>query len=80
MTTNRAKIFRNGGSQAVRLPRAYSFADDQEEVMVVRDGRRIILEPLDEWPDAFIRCLGAWSEAIERPPQTPVAELEDPFE
>jgi len=67
MTTTRAKLFQNGGSQAVRLPRAFRFPEDQSEVLVHRDGRRVILEPIDEWPAAFERCLGGWDEAIERP-------------
>lgn len=77
--SERAKIFRNGGSQAVRLPKAYAFPDEQEEVLVVRDGRRIILAPPDEWSQAFKRCLGAWGEHIERPEQEVLSDIEDPF-
>jgi antitoxin VapB len=77
--TERAKIFRNGGSQAVRLPKAFAFPDEPEEVLVVRDGRRVILEPPDEWSLAFKRCLGAWDEEIVRPAQGPLADVEDPF-
>ena len=46
--TARAKIFHNGGSQAVRLPKAVRFPDDQREILVHRVGRRVILEPADE--------------------------------
>ncbi len=74
-----AKLFQNGGSQAVRLPKELRF-DDQQEVVARREGRRIILEPIDEWPAEFAECLGAWSEPIDRPPQPPVAEVRDPFE
>jgi antitoxin VapB len=76
----RAKLFRNGGSQAVRLPRSCRFPDDPDEVVVRREGRRVILEPVDEWPAAFHRCLGAWSDEIERPPSHPVRGLKDPFQ
>lgn len=76
---SRASIFQNGGSQAVRLPRAFRFPEGETEVLVHREGRRIILEPVDEWPVAFERCLGAWSEEIERPATLPVAELKDRF-
>jgi antitoxin VapB len=75
----RAKLFHNGGSQAVRLPKSYRFPDDQNEVMVRREGHRIILEPIDEWPPAFVGCLGAWSEEIERPASERVSRLKDPF-
>ena len=78
--TARAKLFKNGGSQAVRLPSSCRFPDDQDEVIVHREGRRVILEPVDEWPAGFQRCLGAWSEQIERPKHLELDELKDPFE
>src|SRR5687768_7408214 len=74
----RAKLFKNGGSQAVRLPRSCRFPDDQVEVVVYREGRRVILEPVDEWPAAFQHCLGAWSDAIERPAANRLPDLRDP--
>ena len=79
MKALRAKLFRNGGSQAVRLPHEFRFPDGQREVSVRREGRRVILEPADEWPDAFRACLGAWRAPIRRPPQQPIRETRDPF-
>lgn len=73
----RAKLFRNGGSQAVRLPQSCRFPEGSTEVVVRREGHRIILEPVDEWSDEFKKTLGAWSEDIPRPPQSP---QRDPFE
>jgi antitoxin VapB len=75
----RAKIFQNGGSQAVRLPKDCRFPEDQSEVLVRREGRRVILEPVDDWPPEFRACLGAWPEEIERPKQRSVGRLRDPF-
>ena len=49
MKSSRAKLFRNGGSQAVRLPLACRFPEDAGEVLVRQDGRRVILEAVDEW-------------------------------
>jgi antitoxin VapB len=51
----RAKLFQHGGSQAVRLPKAFRF--EGSEVSVRREGAAVILEPLetvrpgspDEW-------------------------------
>ena len=63
----RAKLFLNGGSQAVRLPKACRFPDGASEVRVRLEGRRVILEPVDDWSDAFRACLGAWPEEIARP-------------
>lgn len=39
-----AKLFQNGRSQAVRLPKAYRF-EGLTEVCIERDGDRIILSP-----------------------------------
>ena len=39
-----AKLFRHGGSQAVRLPKAFRF--EGEEVTVRRVGDAVILEPV----------------------------------
>ncbi|MGQ0652672.1 MAG: antitoxin [Betaproteobacteria bacterium] len=75
----RAKLFRNGGSQAVRLPRSCRFADDQDEVLARRVGRRVILEPADEWSEAFLACLGAWSEDMPRPSGRRIGQRKEPF-
>ena len=77
--SQRAKIFTNGGSQAVRLPKSVRFADDQREVLVRRVGRKVILEPADEWSADFVEALGAWADEIERPESKPVAARKDPF-
>ncbi|MBM4440873.1 MAG: AbrB/MazE/SpoVT family DNA-binding domain-containing protein [Candidatus Rokubacteria bacterium] len=78
MKGTRAKLFASGGSQAVRLPRDCRF-DGQDEVVVRREGPRVIIEATDEWPDAFRACLGAWRVAIPRPKQNPVRKLRNPF-
>lgn len=76
--SQRAKLFQNGGSQAVRLPKDCRF-EDQTEVLVRREGNRVILEPADEWSETFLACLGHWQEPIERPKQEPLSKLRDPF-
>jgi antitoxin VapB len=78
MKTERAKLFRNGGSQAVRLPKACRFAD-QHVVLVRREGRRVVIEPADEWPDRFRACLGAWPDDIPRIAQRSLSRLRAPF-
>lgn len=78
MKTARAKLFHNGGSQAVRLPKECRFTA-QREVLVRREGRRVILEPADEWSDKFRACLGAWPGEVPRPRQRKVRDLRDPF-
>lgn len=76
----KAKIFTNGGSQAIRLPKSCRFPDDQREVLVRRVGRRVILEPSDEWSTEFVGSLGAWPEEIERPRAKAISRKKDPFE
>ena len=44
--TTTAKLFQNGRSQAVRLPREFRFPGDR--VRVRRFGRGVLLEPLTE--------------------------------
>jgi antitoxin VapB len=51
MTDARAKLFTHGGSQAVRLPKAFRFSGT--EVRVRRDGDRVILEPVGYDPEVF---------------------------
>lgn len=60
-----ARVFWNGRSQAVRLPR--EFRVEGTEVRISREGNRIILEPLgaDDWGEAFWDVLGAFDEDFD---------------
>lgn len=75
----RAKIFQNGGSQAVRLPKSCRF-DGQDELLVRRVGRKVILEPADDWSPDFLACLGAWKDEIPRPESQSIAARRNPHE
>ena len=56
----RAKLFQHGGSQAVRLPKAYRF--EGAEVTVRREGRAVILEPVDHSrPGSAAEWAAFWS-------------------
>ena len=48
-----AKIFQNGRSQAVRLPKAFRFKG--KEVKIYKKGDKVILESLkrSRWPEGF---------------------------
>ncbi len=51
-----AKLFKNGRSQAVRLPKEYRFKGS--EVMIRQEGSRVILEPLNrKWSNEFVQAL-----------------------
>jgi antitoxin VapB len=74
-----AKIFKSGGSQAVRLPKKYRF-HEQDRVLVYREGRRVILEPLrTSWSEAFHRLAGSAPDfplPDEPPPAEPGPDLD----
>jgi len=46
-----AKLFTNGRSQAVRLPREFRFSGDR--VRIRRAGRRVVLEPIQDDPQVW---------------------------
>jgi antitoxin VapB len=48
-----AKLFKNGRSQAVRLPRDFRFKGN--EVKIRKDGDKLIIEPIEKtkWPNGF---------------------------
>ena len=56
MTTT-AKVFRNGRSQAVRLPREFRFEGDR--VRVRRAGRGVLMEPM-------FADVSAWFAELDR--------------
>jgi antitoxin VapB len=77
----KAKIFTNGGSQAVRLPAEFRF--DSDEVDVRRDavsGDIILSKPRASWDDYF-----AWVVTLSLPADfladrdQPTDDLRDPF-
>ncbi len=76
--SERAKIFQNGGSQAVRLPKRFRFQD--AEVIVRKVGKQVILEPADEWSAEFLACLGSWKEDIPRPHTRKITRKRNPFD
>ena len=66
-----AKLFRNGRSQAVRLPKEFRF--EGEEVSIRREGESVILEPLKRrtWPKGYWRSWGRATLALEAPRALP---------
>ena len=51
----RAKLFTNGRSQAVRLPREFRF--EGKEVAIRKEGEAVVLEPIGKrkWPAGYWR-------------------------
>ncbi|MGJ4788947.1 AbrB/MazE/SpoVT family DNA-binding domain-containing protein [Leptospira koniambonensis] len=63
---NKAKIFKNGDSQAVRLPKEYRFKG--KEVYIHREGEVVILTPIQDAVDRLWNTLNEFSDdfKIER--------------
>ena len=55
-----AKVFNNGGSQAVRLPKNCRF--DQEEILANRIGKIVILMPKDDPWVSMLQGLNMFSD------------------
>jgi antitoxin VapB len=70
MTT--AKLFKNGQSQAVRLPKEFSIEGD--EVYIKRVGRTIILIPKDNPWESLINSLDKFSDDFMAEREQPAVE------
>ncbi len=72
-----AKLFRNGNSQAVRLPQEFQFAGNS--VRIRRFGSGVLLEPeaidVDKWLSE-LHSIGEGFEIERDQPVTPVEDLE----
>ena len=73
-----AKVFTNGGSQAVRLPKSCQF--NEKEVSAHRIGNLVILAPPDDKWDSFFLGLSLFTDdfladGIEKLPAEERAEL-----
>ena len=55
-----AKVFKNGGSQAIRLPKECRFSSD--EVVVNKIGDIVILLPKQNKWDSFMRAVDMFSD------------------
>ena len=72
-----AKIFTNGGSQAVRLPKNYRFDDD--EVFVKKIGNIVMLFPTDDKWQSMLASLDLFTEDFlaEKIDSLPLESRED---
>ncbi len=66
-----AKLFHNGRSQAVRLPREFRF--EGAEVNIRRVGKKVILEPKKRrhWPKGYWASWGRVPEDFDAPAALP---------
>ncbi|MFN5589746.1 MAG: antitoxin [Holosporales bacterium] len=69
------QVFQSGGSQAVRLPKAFRFAG--KEVFIAKEGDKVILSPKPlSWNDYFAEPAVATDDFLRDRQDTPPQERE----
>ena len=76
--SRRARLFRNGRNQALRIPREFELAAD--EVILYREDHRLVIEPVERTPTlaevlAGLAPLDEEFPSIDDPPVRPEALL-----
>ena len=70
-----AKLFKNGSSQAVRLPKEFRFEGD--EVIIYREGSRVIIQPKQSnWDEFFYSDKRASKDFMKNRKDTPPQKRE----
>lgn len=72
---NTAKIFKNGKSQAVRLPKEFKL--EGNEVYIKRVGRNVILTPKDNAWDSLINSLSLFTEDFMAERKQPPVQIRE---
>ena len=72
---NTAKLFKNGKSQAVRLPKQFKFQGT--EVYIKRIGRNVMLIPKDDPWESLISSLDNFSDDFMADREQPVLDKRD---
>jgi antitoxin VapB len=72
-----AKLFQNGRSQAVRLPKEYRFASSENEVIIKKLGKAVVLISKSELKNIFLGSLLKFPDDfdIERNKTAPRREI-----
>jgi antitoxin VapB len=70
-----AKIFMNGRSQAVRLPKEFRF--DCEEVFVIKQGENILISPKRATWDLFFEQKSVFDEKFLEDREQPIQQERD---
>lgn len=72
-----AKLFRNGQSQAVRLPKEFRFEDDH--VFVKKSGNALVLLPTKNFWDTLIHSLDKFTDDFMAERKQPKAQKREDF-
>jgi antitoxin VapB len=76
---NRAKIFKNGDSQAIRLPKEFRFKG--KEVYIRKEGNNVIISPIDDAVDRLWKTINSFSDdfTLERDQPEILERVKDIF-
>jgi len=69
-----ARLFRNNGGQAVRIP--VEFELPGEKVLISREDDRLVIEPLRK--AGLIALLAQWAKELPPSPEDDFPEINDP--
>jgi antitoxin VapB len=72
-----AKLFRNGQSQAVRLPKEFRFEDDY--VFIKKSGNAVVLIPAKNSWDSLLGSLDMFSADFMAERRQPTAQKREPL-
>lgn len=72
-----AKLFRNGQSQAVRLPKEFRFKDDQ--VFIKKSGNIVMLIPVKNSWDSLLNSLNKFSNDFMTERKQPKTQSREAF-
>lgn len=73
-----AKLFKNGQSQAVRLPKEFRFEGDK--VLIKKQGENVILMPIEKpWWEPLVESLSMFSEDFMEKRDQPTDQQERDF-
>lgn len=74
----KAKIFKNGQSQAIRLPKELRFSGD--EVLVQKHGNGVLILPLNKSFDSLKQSLDSFSADFMSERKQPTVQTRENFE
>jgi antitoxin VapB len=77
MPMRTAKLFRNGQSQAVRLPKEFRFDDDY--VFIKKSGNAVVLIPAKNSWDSLLGSLDKFSADFMTERRQPTAQKREPL-
>lgn len=73
------KTFMSGRSQAIRIPKEYRYADDNQEVYINKVGDTLMITPVNSLKETFLKSLTMFTDDFledGRPEELPNERIE----